>query len=68
MSKTAVTGSLIDLQIDPNSALPKYQQIAGHLRGAIEAGRIPTGIKLPSTAFSPRNSCVTQCDLAASTD
>src|SRR5882757_6027263 len=49
MSKTTVTGSLIDLQIDPNSALPKYQQIAGHLRGAIEAGRIPAGIKLPST-------------------
>ena len=49
MSKTAVTGSLIGFQLEDGSALPKYQQIADHLRGAIESGRIPAGIKLPST-------------------
>src|ERR1700738_3815821 len=49
MSKTAVTGSLIGFQLEDGSALPKYQQIADHLRCAIESGRIPAGIKLPST-------------------
>jgi len=34
MSKTAVTGSLIGFQLEDGSALPKYQQIADHLRGA----------------------------------
>ncbi|CAN5351954.1 PLP-dependent aminotransferase family protein [soil metagenome] len=40
---------MIALQIDADSALPKYQQIADQLRSAIESGRLPSGSKLPST-------------------
>jgi GntR family transcriptional regulator/MocR family aminotransferase len=49
MPKTAITGLLIDLELEANSELPKYRQIADHLRVSIETGRIPAGIKLPST-------------------
>lgn len=49
MPKTAVTGSLIELHLEENSTLPKYQQIADHLRRSIESGRLPAGHKLPST-------------------
>ena len=49
MPKTAITGSLIELQLEESSTLPKYQQIADRLRLAIETGRLPVGLKLPST-------------------
>lgn len=49
MSKTAITGSLIALEIRRDSQEPMYRQIADKLRDAILAGRIPAGTKLPST-------------------
>lgn len=49
MSKTAITGSLIDLHLEEDSVVPKYGQVAAHLRRAIEMGRIAAGTKLPST-------------------
>lgn len=37
------------LSLDPGSRLPLYRQLYGALRGAMLAGRLPAGTKLPSS-------------------
>ncbi len=49
MPKTAITGSLVSLEIDKGSKEPIHRQIADRLREAIQNGRMPAGTKLPST-------------------
>ncbi len=49
MSKTAVTGSLLSLEIDRDGGAPLYRQLIDRLREAIGSGRMPAGSKLPST-------------------
>jgi GntR family transcriptional regulator/MocR family aminotransferase len=49
MPKTAITGTLLSLEIDKTSSVPIYRQIADRLREAVSAGRISAGSKLPST-------------------
>lgn len=40
---------IADQPFNPSPDLPLYQQLYAHLRGAILAGRLPSGIKLPSS-------------------
>jgi GntR family transcriptional regulator/MocR family aminotransferase len=49
MPKTAVTGTIINLDIDKASPTPIYQQIIDRLREAVSQGRVTPGSKLPST-------------------
>jgi GntR family transcriptional regulator/MocR family aminotransferase len=49
MSKTAITGSLFSFDIDRASHKPLYHQLTEHLREAIATGRLPAGVKLPSS-------------------
>ncbi len=49
MPKTALTGSLIALELDRSGKEPLHKQVADRLREAIQNGRMPTGLKLPST-------------------
>ncbi len=49
MSRTSITSALISLEIDKSGSVPIHRQIAARLREAIAAGRIPRGIRLPST-------------------
>lgn len=49
MARTSITGALVSLEIDRDSKIPIYLQIAAGLREAIESGRLPRGLKLPST-------------------
>lgn len=49
MSRTSITSALISLEIDKSGSTPIHRQIADRLREAIGAGRIPPGIRLPST-------------------
>lgn len=49
MPKTAITGSLVSLEIDKRSKVPIHRQISDRLREAIQNGRMPAGTKLPST-------------------
>src|ERR1700681_414282 len=49
MPKTAITGTMINVGIDKDSAVPIYQQIIDGLREAVSGGRVVPGSKLPST-------------------
>jgi len=49
MARTSITSALVSLEIDRESKTPIYLQIAEGLREAIESGRLPRGLKLPST-------------------
>ena len=41
--------SAASLRLDPASATPLYRQVYAGLRGAILDGRLPGGVRLPST-------------------
>jgi GntR family transcriptional regulator/MocR family aminotransferase len=49
MPRTSITSALVALEIDRSGPVPIYLQLAGRLREAIAAGRLPIGVKLPST-------------------
>lgn len=49
MPKTALTGSIIALDLDRSAPEPIHKQVADRLREAIQGGRMPVGAKLPST-------------------
>lgn len=49
MARTSITSALVSLEINRESKTPIYSQIADGLREAIESGRLPRGLKLPST-------------------
>lgn len=49
MPKTSITGALITLDFRERPGEPIYRQLAGHLRDAIDQGRLGSGLKLPST-------------------
>ncbi len=49
MARTAITGSLIAIELDENSQESIHQQIEGKLRAAIVSGRLPADTRLPST-------------------
>jgi GntR family transcriptional regulator/MocR family aminotransferase len=49
LARTAITGSLIAIELDENSQESIHQQIQSKLRAAIVSGRLPAGIRLPST-------------------
>ena len=49
MPKTSITGTIVNLGLDKNSAVPIYRQISEGLREAVAQGRIAEGSKLPST-------------------
>lgn len=51
MSAQVTYGVLVDHEeIDPESPIPPYQQVAGILRARIESGALPPGRRLPSIA------------------
>jgi len=49
LARTAITGSLIAIELDENSQESIHQQIEGKLRAAIVSGRLPADTRLPST-------------------
>jgi len=49
LARTAITGSLIAIELDENSQESIHQQIEGKLRAAMVSGRLPAGTRLPST-------------------
>ena len=49
MARTAITGSLIAVELDKSSQESIHQQLENKLRAAIVSGRLPTGARLPST-------------------
>lgn len=49
MVKTSITGALFALDIDRSGVEPIHVQIVKGLHEAIGAGRLPAGLKLPST-------------------
>lgn len=49
MPKTALTGSIIALELDRSVREPIHKQVADRLREAIQNGRMAVGAKLPST-------------------
>jgi GntR family transcriptional regulator/MocR family aminotransferase len=49
LARTAITGSLIAIELDELSQESIHQQIEGKLRAAIVSGRLPAGTRLPST-------------------
>lgn len=49
LPKTAVTGSLIAVEMDRAAEAPLHKQAADRILEAIRSGRLPPGSKLPST-------------------
>ncbi len=49
MPKTAITGSLVSVELDKSCDIPIYRQIIDRMKDAIRSGRLAAGTKLPST-------------------